>query len=97
MRQNGRLPRVKAPPADFLVQLARQVQPIVGDRAREMLAATLRAAREQCQAATGVATAPMQTGFNGDGSPPGEEAWLELERRLRAACRGPEVAGAAGS
>jgi hypothetical protein len=88
---------MEAPPADFLLALARQVQPIVGDRVREMLGDTLRAAREQCQAATGVATAPMQTGSNGDAGPPGDEVWLELERRLRAACTRPVTTPAAGS
>jgi hypothetical protein len=79
---------MEAPPAEFLVQLARQVQPIVGDRVREMLTETLRSAREQCQGATARARAPMQTGFTGD-AVAAEEAWLELENRLRAACRGP--------
>ena len=77
---------IEAPPADFLLALARQVQPIVGDRVRDMLGDTF-AARQQRQAATGVATAPMQTGSNGDAGPPGEEAWLELERRLRRPAR----------
>jgi hypothetical protein len=84
-----------APPADFLLALARQVRPIVGDRAREMLAETLRLAREQCHAATIRAKAPMETDLNGDAAPPGDEAWLELERRLRAACQRPEAAAAA--